>query len=1191
MSNEILIKDIFKELIDRPIQGVIQAGQQDDKIILDELKEYVMTDEGTKRMEDFYKHYVSTLDSSTDKIGVWISGFFGSGKSHFLKILSYLLGHKVADGKNAYLYFENKTSNKELLELMKIVNDNESEVILFNIDSKSSTNVTENDKILDVFLKVFNEFLGYSNTAWIADIERTLDEEGKYKVFKEQFEIIEGSSWKNNRSKIAIKRKQFIQAMANVGYDDETAKGFLDTTKKTFSIDFTNFAKMVSKYCTSKGKNYRLIFLIDEVGQYIGGNTNLMVNLQTAVEDLGNYTKGQAWVVVTSQEKIDAIKGDDFSKIQGRFATRLNLSSANADEVIKKRLLSKKDIEYNYLKAKFEAQEQSINNKLKFDNLSSTIISGFPGGNEFAESYPFVPYQFTLLQDVFENVRLKGEAGKHLAHGERSLLNAFQEIATRMKDNNTDKIAVFADFYDTIEKFLDSNVVKTISKSANREDLTQYDIQVLKTLYMIKDIEYIKANIENVTTLFIDDINTVKNVVEEKVTVSLKHLERIHLIERLADETYRFLSDEEQEMNNAIKKMSIDEEKIKTEISKALFDEILKNKTSYKKDKEQDFSFNRKFNDYSRGNAINKITLQVYSGDIQPTKAQMDAADGYLVMLLPSINNDYEEAFAYCEQIANYNRTTKSSITPAQKRILDQKLEQSSEFYKKGKEALENACKNAKFYIQGKEFTFTGDITNQLDRALETLIENTFTKLHYINNRTPLKEAKDKLLNYVKLGYENYLDLPANKVNILGIEEVKKSISQNNSYEKKSVRDIVNEFSKIPFGWNENDILGIICELLFLKKIKLRYLNGNVDTNDKHFIDKLMKIPEQEKLIVELEVEVPQQVRSKALRIIKESFGNFEVGDNYDSIADAIRNGIELSMKEPLEKIKVKQQRQSNDYPYPGSMIFMKLQNEMEELIYINDSEQLVKEVIDREEDLYDWFDEQEEISNFYNKTPIEVFDKGVRFLKDRREELSIVAARSSDVQTSKTEIENILKDENPYKQIPSIELLIKSINEKIEIEKEKEKEIQRIEIKKIEKQIESLEDFYSNDSRILEFVKEKKKPLDLTISNFENLESFTSIIATSSLLNSQLVALNKYIEDFIKNLNNESVVNKKTNTSYKPKDIKEISISSLINDIDIKETEINSMQKLEVYFDNLKSMLKGELLNELREHDLVIKK
>lgn len=1186
MNNEILIKDIFKEPIDRIIQGVIQAGQQDEIIILEELKEYVMTDEGTKRLEEFYKQYVSTLNAPTDKMGVWISGFFGSGKSHFLKILSYLLGHKMAGGKSAFSYFQEKTSNKELLELMKNVDESESEAILFNIDSKTNTNATEGEKILDVFLKVFNEFLGYSNTAWIADIERILDEEGKYIEFKEQFEIIAGSSWEMNRSKIAIKRKQFIQAIVNVGYDEETAKVFLDTTKKSFAIDSTVFAKMVSKYCKSKGKQYRLIFLIDEVGQYIGGNTNLMLNLQTVVEDLGNYTNGQAWVIVTSQEKIDAIKGDDFSKIQGRFATRLNLSSANADEVIKKRLLLKKDTEYNYLKAKFESQEQSINNKLKFDNLSSTIISGFSEGNEFAESYPFVSYQFTLLQDVFENIRLKGEAGKHLAHGERSLLNSFQEIAKNMKEDNTDKIAKFAEFYDTIEKFLDSSVVKTITKSANRADLSDYDIQVLKTLYMIKDIEYIKANIENVTTLFIDDINTAKNIVGEKVTVSIKHLERLHLIERLADETYRYLSNEEQEMNNAITKISVDDEKIKAEISKALFDDIFKNKTSYK-----DFTFNRKFNDYSRGNAINNITLQVYSGDIQPTKAQMDAVDGYLVMLLPATNNDYEEAFAYCEQIANYNRTTKSSITSGQKRILDQKLEQSSEFYKKGRESLENACKDAKFYIQGKEFTFTGDINNQLERALKTLIENTFTKSHYISTMTPLKEAREKLSMYIKQGYENYTYETADEVNSLGVEEVKKLLSQNNSYEKRSVRDIVNEFSKIPYGWNENDTLGIICELIFLKKIKLRYLNGNVDVNDKHFIEKLMKIPEQEKLIAELEIEVPQEVKSKALRVIKEFFGNFEVGDNYDSIADAIKSGIKVSMKEPLEEIKAKKLKQSDEYPYPGNMIFMKLQNEMEELIYINDSEQLVKEVIEVEDNLYDWFDEQEELSNFYNKTPIEIFDKGVKYLNDKREEISIVAARSSDVQASKTKIENILKDEKPYKQIPNIELLIKSINEKIEVEKEKEREIQRIEIERIKNQIDTLEDFYSNTPKILEFIKGKKKSLELTISNFEKLESFTSIIAISSLMNSQYEKLNNDIEDFAKNLKEVNIVNEDPSTNYKAKDKKEISISSLINNIAIKETEINSLQSLENYFDNLKNMLKSKLLCELKEHDLVIKK
>ena len=1190
MGNEILIKDIFIEAIDRSIQGVIQAGQQDEEIILDELKEYVMTDEGTKRLEEFYKHYVATLNVPTDKMGVWISGFFGSGKSHFLKILSYLLGHRVAGGKSAYSYFETKTKNRELLDLMKTIDESKSEAILFNIDSKTTTNATNDQKILDVFLKVFNQFLGYSATPWIADIERSLDEEGKFEAFKEEFKILTGSTWEEKRVKLALNRKYFIQALVKIGYDEETAKDFLETTKKTFSIDSETFAKMVGRYCKNKSKEYRLVFLIDEIGQYIGGNTGLMLNLQTVVEDLGNYTKGQAWVVVTSQEKIDVVKGDDFSKIQGRFETRLNLSSANADEVIKKRLLAKKDTEYSYLKAKFEAQEQSINNKLKFDNHSSTIVSGFTKGNEFAESYPFVPYQFSLLQDVFENVRLKGEAGKHLAHGERSLLNAFQEIATSMKNDTTDKIAIFADFYDTIEKFLDSNVVKTISKSTSRTELTEYEVRVLKTLYMIKDIDYIKANVENVTTLFIDDINAVKNVIEEKIKLALKHLERVHLIEKLPDETYRFLSDEEQEINNEIKKISVDEEKVKGEISKALFDEIYKGKTSYKLNKDKDFSFNRKFNDYSKGNLIHNITFQVYSGEVQQAKALMEATTGYLVMLLPSSNN-YEEAFMYCEQISNYNRAAKSSITPAQKRVLEQKIDQSTEFYRKGKNALEYACKEARFYIEGKEFTFTGDVNTQLDRALQTLIENTFTKLHYVNIVIQLRQAKETLVKYIKEGYENYIDLPSDKVNILAVEEIKKFITSNNSYEKKTVREVVNEFSKIPYGWNENDILGIICVLIFENKIKLRSLGKNLDVNSSQFIEKLMKISEQEKLVVELEIEVPREIKSKALRNIKGFFGDFKIGENYDSIAKVIKDGIEETMKKPLGIIKVKQQRQSLEYPYPGSMELMKLQNEMEELLYITDSEQLVKEFIDMKDDLEDWFETEYDLSSFYNKTPIEIFDKGMRFLTQRKEEVDIVANRNSEVSSSKAEIEKILKIEKPYKLIPEIELLIKKIEGNIEVEKEKEKLVQKLEINNIESKLKSIEDFYSHNTRVLEVIREKRGKIDSTINNFEKLESFTSIMATGSLLNSQLLSLNKDIEDFIKRISEEVVNDEKKYKQYVPKAKKEVSISTIINRIDIKEVEIDSLQKLDSYFENLKNTLKKELLVELKEHDLIIKK
>src|SRR5699024_3033912 len=111
-----------------------------------------------------------------------------------------------------------------------------------------------------------------------------------------------------------------------------------------FEISIEKFAKDVKEYIDEKGPNFHLVFLVDEIGQYIGDSRNLMLNLQTLAEDLGTHAHGKAWVIVTSQESIDEVvkvKGDDFSRIQGRFDTRLSLSSISVDEVIKKRILEK----------------------------------------------------------------------------------------------------------------------------------------------------------------------------------------------------------------------------------------------------------------------------------------------------------------------------------------------------------------------------------------------------------------------------------------------------------------------------------------------------------------------------------------------------------------------------------------------------------------------------------------------------------------------------------------------------------------------------------------------------------------------------------------------------------------------------------------------------------------------------------
>ena len=167
------IYDMFQKDIDRQINGVIKVMQTDDENRRQELEEYVITRELRKHFGSFYDHYEQSVDGATDQMGVWISGFFGSGKSHFLKILSYLLANEEIGGKRAIDYFEDKFSFDPLrYAMMRRVSEVPTETILFNIDAKSPMG-KDQDAILRVFTKVFYEHCGYyGDDMKVAALER-----------------------------------------------------------------------------------------------------------------------------------------------------------------------------------------------------------------------------------------------------------------------------------------------------------------------------------------------------------------------------------------------------------------------------------------------------------------------------------------------------------------------------------------------------------------------------------------------------------------------------------------------------------------------------------------------------------------------------------------------------------------------------------------------------------------------------------------------------------------------------------------------------------------------------------------------------------------------------------------------------------------------------------------------------------
>ena len=373
------LDSIFQLPVSRPIEGVIKAD--DETSLYAELSEYVLTNEVAKRLA----HFLDAYNGYHGANGVWISGFYGSGKSHLLKMLALLLENRVVDEQSALEIFLPKLPKEDELlraSLKKAVGI-PSKSILFSIDQKADIiSKTQTDALLSVFVKVFNEMCGYfGKQGYIAQFERDLDGRGQLLAFKDAYQRAAGKPWERGREQALLEAGNIARAYAETtGEDAAHAKGILDKYRSQYSVSIEDFGNQVKAWLDQKPASFRLNFFVDEVGQYIAENTKLMTNLQTVAESLATKCQGRAWIIVTAQEDMNSVLGDlskqqsnDFSKIQARFANRLKLTSADVAEVIQRRLLTKNELGTELLKATYSQQ---------FNNFK-TLFDFADGGQQY----------------------------------------------------------------------------------------------------------------------------------------------------------------------------------------------------------------------------------------------------------------------------------------------------------------------------------------------------------------------------------------------------------------------------------------------------------------------------------------------------------------------------------------------------------------------------------------------------------------------------------------------------------------------------------------------------------------------------------------------------------------------------------------------------------------------------------------
>lgn len=1191
-----IIKDIFKEDINRPINGVVQAGQTDEETIHTELKEYVVTDEILNSLKDFYKNYEDVYKVPTKDVGVWISGFFGSGKSHFLKILSYLLDNKEIKGRAPFQYFEDKITDETLLAAMRRIGAKESDALLFNVGSEASTNATRGSKesIIEIILRIFNEHVGYSTTLWVADFERQLEREGKYLAFTNKIEELYGETWQDYRLKFRMRFGKMIAALTAIGYDEASADFMVRNAQKEFSISAKELGKLIAEYCESKGSDYRLVFLIDEVGQYIGMDNNLMLDLQNAVEEIGAATNGQAWIAITSQESIKSVANvvdtTSFSKIQGRFKTRINLSSSNTDEVLKRRLLEKNETAKKTLETIYEPNEQLIRNRLSFDKEKTQYRSAYRTTEEFVAIYPFVPYQVELLQAVLEKIGIHGEGSSYASRGERSLLKSFQDAAMKHNGNKVGTLVTMAEFYPTIRQHLESTIVQTITKAesraANNEGLYAADVDILKVLYLIKGIDHIQATPSNIAALLLTRIDAEQN--ETAIKESLNRLEQTMFIEKHADGTYSFLSDEEQEINSEIRNVDINVSTIKANLADTFFSEIY-DKPKFKNSNGFIFEYNKRFDNYSKSTMKYPLTMQVITGSMSPAEAALQSVEGQMVVYLnEELVAEAEEAIRLSEQIQRYVSAKRNpSTTQAQHRIYDTKLASIDDYDKKAKELLVKACESATFYIQMQERTFRGSFEKQVNDAFEMLVQNTYKYLEYIDEPIPMKNVTAEWERVYEQGIQQ--DLLNTSGNIRAYNEVLRYLEELiRLHQKPALKEVIDKYSQVPYGWTEIDTIGILLALMHDSKLKFTITDELFSpTIAMDFYTKLNRATDRDKIRVVPEIEVDPKVRRDFMALYKDLFGRLDGGDSYQEFADALTVAMDKHFSKPLQNIAdCYQLGNSSQYPYPEYTKVVAISNDIKRLMQIRDPEQLVKAFIEAEDELIDAQEQLEDLSGFYLNAPIKRFNEAVQFLKDIHNDLT--HTQSDEVKMLKKQLTDILVKAQPYRDIPLIPSIIEKLQQAIAQEVTEHKQAVGTQIKQLEQKLSELQEYYSNNESVSSLIDERMPRF--TIAQQQLLAADSLIMIQMKL--TELRDVTAQIQQAAKQKEDEllRVVKKpvgETPTGPIPPQVVREKGTKVISSQTLRgmlvKTEIQTQSEL----DDLLAELKQQLLKELKDNTL----
>ncbi|GGF79099.1 BREX system P-loop protein BrxC [Wenyingzhuangia marina] len=976
-----LLKEIYARSIDREINPAVVVSNKDQSTIDAEIKEYVFTKE---LIEKLYIMINTVLNQKSGKTGIWINGYYGSGKSHFIKYVHYLLDKETTE--IAFTAFE-KAVNDEYDEmavdanqditvsnlrlLKKKVLSTSADNIMFNVEDE--TDDGDQERLTRIFLNMFNRFRGYnSNDIPLALLlEKQLDKKGVFKEFKIKVEEETGFNWEEDAAQAAAFQLEDILDIAKdlCPEIDKVALHTKLSNPETFKIGIkASLIPELQEFLKTKDKDYRLLFLVDEVSQYVGTNKEILLNFQNIIERVSNDCNNQVWIACTAQQTLDEVSessegvtdvNDEFGKILGRFDTRISLQSNDASYITQRRVLDKNSNGIEYLTDLFHQNKDYIENQFK---INHDLYKGYRSEDEFIIGYPFIPYQFKLIAHVFEAFQQLQFVIKQVKDNERSILGITHFTA---KEHANDPVGGFMPFDAFYNKSLETNLTNRGAKAIENAMQLPYvqknpfAKRVVKVLFMISNLlenqrQTFPSNVENLGVLLMDTLDQNKKELQKNINQVLSHLVEESII-REEKGSFFFFNEDEMDVQKIISgQILVLEDRLTT------FDKLIRPLMSISAKVtfgQNDFKvgYGVEGKEFLRNGDFNISVLMLDNTPLEQKALDVNKKD-LVIAANEWFANDKtlrKEFDWYC-QTEKYFLTNPGGGTGDRNRTNEKFKERNNDLLKKLTLIFKDKLTETRFVSQNRlvessevNGTVVADrISNVIQLHLGGIYNKHLLSTQYARTQQELKKSvADAQVLFDTLD-------PAEQL-------VNDFITQHNN--QITVYDLINYFQKEPFGWRFEAVLDILVHLEKKKKREFKY-KGQERYNRVDFINKAVSTAERTSCEVISSEEIDQQTLVEVVNAYKNIFNQVLGGEQVTTDQNKLYDDL-------IAALRIQEKRNTNLYSkyakYPFSNIFSKVNSTLQQWVHITDLKKLFKNIIEEQTLLKEQMDQAKSIEEF----------------------------------------------------------------------------------------------------------------------------------------------------------------------------------------------------------------------------------